>query len=122
MSEEINSTLKGIHKTLALIHREMFISNLPTEFRDIQREYFAKKDMIETYRTLRDIYKRRMEALELDSNSIELENNDLYNNAKNSYQINSDRVHKIFQEILQLKLKGAKSTEFCLIDMGDYND
>lgn len=124
MSEEINKTLKGIHQTLALIHREMVINNLPQQLRDIQREYYSWCDSFASDRRWRDMYEEKMNKFASKHKTCMDAENDLnYISAKKEYDRYESYMNTSMEHCEKFVEKGAiPYNREDSIDMGDYHD
>jgi hypothetical protein len=99
MSNEINDTLKAIHRTLALIHKELVINNLPEQSRHHQRYIYTLNDGIRMYGDWKDSQEEKMKRFSEGKTCTEAENNQNYINASKKRDEYESKIDLLQQEI-----------------------
>lgn len=122
MSNEINDTLKAIHRTLALIHKELLISNLPERSRQHQRYVHTLNDGIRMYSGWRDTQEEKMEKYSKGKTCAEAENDENYIRASKKYDEYGNKIDLLQEKIDNITNEHELPSHEDIydIDLGDY--
>lgn len=117
--EQLNKTLRDINKSLRLIHKELVISNVPDDKKQVQREWFSLLACADESVRSRDMCEYLLDNLEKKLGKDNIEQNEQYKNYKKSYDSFEKQISELYDYLENRTITLSYDDVF---KVGDNND